>query len=130
MSALTLAFAENIYHHDDNNNDDNDNASIGQATHYLTDTDIFPPLNATDVNAYELVKDDVVFSEGSTVWVNHRSYAEAAETGGVVHEPIAVFNASVPTASSSTVPLPSQPTVPATKYYDDDDEGDYVDDVY
>ncbi|KAI7857313.1 hypothetical protein BDC45DRAFT_29545 [Circinella umbellata] len=130
MSALTLAFAENKYHHDDNNNNDDDNATIGQATHYLSDNDVFPPLNATNANAYELVKDGVVFSEGSTVWVNHRSYAEAAETGGVVHEPIAVFTNSTPTALSSTVPLPLQPTLHTTTKYNDDNEEDYIDDVY
>ncbi|KAI9266740.1 hypothetical protein BDA99DRAFT_506553 [Phascolomyces articulosus] len=130
MSALTLAFAENIFNHQPQNDHEQDEAAL----HYLTDNDVFPPLNDTHVNAYEVVKDDVVFSEGSTVWVNKRSYAQAAETGGVVHEPIAVFNASsTPTAISSTVPIPAvRPSTTQQHVYDyyEGDEDGYLDDVY
>ncbi|KAI9492419.1 hypothetical protein BDB00DRAFT_828930, partial [Zychaea mexicana] len=100
MPTRILAFAENLHSPSDNNS--------CHTNYYLEDDESFPPLSATTAkDAYEMVKDDVVFSEGSTVWVNLKSYAQVAESGGVVHEPIEVFEAAVPVTTAPVRPRPA-----------------------
>ena len=116
MSTLTLAFAENLLAHDDNND---------YAATLLSDDHTFPPLSAT-TTGFELVKDEVLFTGENTVWVNARTYAEAAEKGGVVHEPISVSGAALiaaPTSHHRHAPL-------AKEEHDDEEDDDCADQLY
>ncbi|KAI8137754.1 hypothetical protein BJV82DRAFT_633898 [Fennellomyces sp. T-0311] len=116
MSTLTLAFAENILHHDDNDYSPN----------LLSDNNTFPPLSST-TNGFEVISDDVRFTGESTVWVNARTYAEAAEKGGVVHEPISVTGAFIaaPMNHQQYTPIPKL-RIAKEQYDDDDDCVDYL----
>ncbi|KAI8137812.1 hypothetical protein BJV82DRAFT_634132 [Fennellomyces sp. T-0311] len=114
MSVSTLAFAENLTYHYDDSSDDH-------PLKFLCDDEAFPPLNST-ATGFEMVHDDVQFAGESTVWVNAFSYAQAAENGGVIHEPInisSIHNIS-PAGFKNNSPTRKSPTVD-NNYGDDDD---------
>ncbi|KAI8137811.1 hypothetical protein BJV82DRAFT_634130 [Fennellomyces sp. T-0311] len=112
-----LAFAENLNHH---YNDDNE-----AFFDFLSDDEAFPPLNST-TTGFEMVSDDVLFAGEDTVWVNAFSYAEAAEHGGIIHEP---FNVDIsPTRCTRFSSIRKTPAV--DDEYGDDDNNSYIDTVY
>ncbi|KAI9276914.1 hypothetical protein BDA99DRAFT_494417, partial [Phascolomyces articulosus] len=84
MPALTLAFAETLLSNDDDHLNSPANAFVN---------DDFPPLLSSKNNHWEIINEDKdTFSEDSTIWVNGRSFAEAAAGAGLQHHPIFIKN--------------------------------------
>ncbi|KAI8144920.1 hypothetical protein BJV82DRAFT_712251 [Fennellomyces sp. T-0311] len=107
---LTLPFAEDQHLHE--------TTTPTQALLSLLDDRTFPPLDSIPSSH----DDHGTLKQGSTVWTNHRSYAETAARSGVKHEPILVLDIFAPSVNR---PSP-KPTQSETEECLDDVEDDLV----
>ena len=82
MATSILPFAESLTHKNDDNY---------YSWNTLSNDEAFPPLSST-IADFEIIRDDVLFTGDNSVWVNTRTYAEAAENAGVDETPISICN--------------------------------------